>query len=103
MQKNCWSCWSFVQEKRQWFIGEHEQLAGTTYETICSEVKKRVELLSHIIPNNSVTTPEGSPQRSLRHQFGSTKDSPRWEAVERSLHERNELSKNVAKKIVLIE
>ena len=95
--------WSFVQEKRQWFIREHEQLAGTTYETICAEVKKRVELLSHIIPNNSVTTPEGSPQRSLRHQFGSTKkDSPRWEAVERSLHERNELSKMLQERSYLL-
>jgi hypothetical protein len=95
--------WSFVQEKRQWFIREHEQLAGTTYETICAEVKKRVNLLSHIIPNNSPATPEGSPQRSMRHQFGSArKDSPRWEAVERSLHERNELSKMLQERSYLL-
>ena len=31
--------WEFVQEK-QWFIREHEQLAGISYDKLCGQVDK---------------------------------------------------------------
>ena len=95
--------WGFIQEKRQWFIREHEQLAGTTYEAICADVETRVEILTKIKPVIQSNMNDGSPlRRSMKHRFMTPSRKENWQTVERSLHERNELSKMLQERSFLL-
>jgi hypothetical protein len=93
--------WEFVQEKRQWFIREHEQLAGISYDKLCGQVDKRLDILLRFAPYDP-TGEEGITRRSLKHQLAHTPTKRSWQAFQENFLEKSELGKMLQERSLLL-
>ena len=93
--------WEFVQEKRQWFIREHEQLAGWSYEKLCGQVDQRLDILMQFVPYDP-NDEDGKTRRSLKHQLAHTPTKRSWQAFQENVLEKSELGKMLQKRSLLL-